>query len=315
MKLLIVDDEPFLQTTLADMLAKQDYEVFTADDGKAAFDFLMQQDEPVVVLLDWVMPVMNGIELCRRLENQKRRSCFYIILLTVINDKEAIASALDAGADDFITKPVHPRELISRLAVGRRMLEYQYALEKMTEELITANCCLQQMAMVDGLTGIFNRRYFDGRLIDEWCRALREGQWLSLVFIDVDYFKFYNDIYGHPAGDRCLQKISAAVTKTLYRAGDIAARHGGEEFAVLLPNTDPLGAMVVAEALRIAVSQLNIKHQYSPCGKVTISLGVASVVPVRNRSPESLLSMADQALYLAKAGGRNSTRHYRDIKE
>lgn len=306
MKLLLVDDSRLNLTHLQKTVTPWGYEITTAKDGLEAWKWLQDQDEPVLALVDWVMPGMNGIELCKSLQASDHRQLRYIIMLTVRGDKEEVAIALDAGADDYITKPFHPRELQSRLQVGRRILENQYILEKMTEELIEANKKLERMVTIDGLTGIANRRHFDDRYQEEWRRAVREGTSLAVIIADIDYFKRYNDVYGHLNGDECLRQVATALASVISRGGDLIARFGGEEFAILLPNTDSVGAVVVAESLRSAINRLAIEHQGSPFKSLTMSFGLVIGWPEQEEGPEKLLEKADKALYIAKESGRNN---------
>lgn len=308
MRLLIVDDDVINLENIRQKACGWGYDVETAVNGVEAWEKLQDCQEPIIVLVDWVMPKMDGVELCRKLRVFGRSHLRYVILFTVRDDKEDVAAGLDAGADDYLIKPVHPKELQSRLSVGKRVLEYQYMLEKLTEELIHTNQELQRMVAVDGLTGIANRRHFEQRYEEEWRRAARDGHALSLILLDIDYFKKYNDTYGHLAGDECLKKVAQVLAATAARAGDLAARYGGEEFAVLLPNTDSVGAAVVAEALRAAISQLDLEHKGSPLETITVSAGVATMYPYREDKPEALILRADRALYQAKAAGRNNVR-------
>ncbi len=306
MKLLLVDDSRLNLTHLQQTVTPWGYEITTAKDGLEAWKWLQDQEEPVLALVDWIMPTMDGIELCKRLHASQQKSLHYIIMLTARGDKEEIAAALDAGADDYIIKPFHPKELQSRLQVGRRILENQYVLEKLTKELLEANEKLERMLMIDGITGIANRRHFDDRYQEEWRRAMRDGSSIAVIIADIDNFKKYNDAYGHLRGDACLRQVAEALAAVISRGGDLVARFGGEEFAVLLPNTDSVGAVVVAESLRSAVNRLAIEHKDSPFQTLTMSFGLAIGCPEREEGPEKLLEKADKALYQAKAAGRNN---------
>lgn len=310
MKLLIVDDDAINLDQLQQNVREWGYDIETAGNGLEAWNVIETCPEPMLIIADWVMPKMDGVELCRRLRAFQPHHLRYIIMLTVRSEKSDIAAGLDAGADDYLTKPVHLKELQSRLSVGRRVLEYQYKLELLTEELMRTNQELHRMVAIDGLTCIANRRHFEQRCEEEWRRATRDETPLSLIMMDIDYFKKYNDTFGHLMGDECLKKVAEVLAATAVRAGDLAARYGGEEFAVLLPNTDSVGAAVVAEALRSAISALQIEHSGSPLTIVTVSVGVSTAYPCReeSQSPEVLLERADRALYRAKAAGRNNVR-------
>lgn len=310
MKLLLVDDEELSMAYLKEVVKPWGYEVITASDGRQAWGLLENEQEPVLAVVDWVMPDIDGIELCRRIRDRAQGNLIYVIMLTVRSDKEGLVLALNSGADDYISKPFYAEELKSRLQVGRRMLEYQYTLSCLTDELIQANQELHRMVAIDGLTGIPNRRHFEERYKEEWRRAVRDGIPLAVIMIDIDYFKKYNDFYGHIAGDNCLKQVAQVLSDTISRAGDLVARCGGEEFVVLLPNTDSVGAVVVAEALRSAVNRLALAHCGSSSQLLSISLGVAAGLPQQGDNSAELLKKADRALYQAKAAGRNNVRIY-----
>lgn len=194
------------------------------------------------------------------------------------------------------------------LFIFRPMVRHVY---KETTQLRDYNNQLQVLSSFDSLTGIANRRSFDEYLANEWDHAARSSSWISLILIDIDFFKYYNDTYGHQAGDHCLYQVATTLNNSLHRSGDLAARYGGEEFAVVLPDTDSRGAMVVAEILRSEIEQLNIPHAKSTVANhVTVSMGIASTMPATHNSPEKLIEEADQALYAAKKSGRNRVMHY-----
>ncbi|MES2759688.1 MAG: diguanylate cyclase, partial [Pseudomonadota bacterium] len=202
--------------------------------------------------------------------------------------------------------------IVLLLFLGARMIgqlierdRLQRQLRAATTALETTNASLQQLAMSDGLTGLANRRHFDDRFHAEFKRALRDQAPLALVILDVDYFKKYNDCHGHVAGDACLQKVAAAVLAGQRRPGDVAARFGGEEFTILLPDTDLAGALLVAEKVRAAIAALALAHDASPFGFVSASAGVHSCIPSRGQNPRTLIEAADRGLYQAKAEGRN----------
>jgi diguanylate cyclase (GGDEF)-like protein len=306
MKVMIVDDEASTRDILATMAKDWGYEVTTAAGGEEAWQVLRDEAKPVIAVLDAAMPNLGGLELCARLKKEKPAGPRYVILLAVTGDQDEMDRGLQAGADDYITKPVSAAMLRARLATGRRILEYQHTLETLTHELQAKNKEFSRLATGDGLTGIAGRGQFDDTLAAEWRRALRDGSKLSLVLLDIDYFKAYNDTYGHLAGDECLKKVARVLATTIARAGDLAARFSGEEFAVLLPGTDSLGALVVAEAIRVAVAALAIDHKASAIHRhVTVSVGTATVIPDGILTPEALVAKADHALYLAKISGRN----------
>lgn len=309
MKVMIVDDEATTRAMLEPMIKEWGYEVEVAAGGGEAWRALRGENRPVLVVLDWVMPGLSGLELCARLKKEKPLSQIYIILLTAKDGQDEIVRGFEAGADDYIAKPVHPALLRSRLAVGRRILEYQHALEALSRELAAKNQELSRLGTLDGLTAIDSRGRFEARLGEEWRRALRETTPLSLILIDLDLFRAYNETYGHQAGDECLKNVARTIAATIARAGDLAARYGGEKFAVLLPNTDSLGTLVVAEAIRVAVATLGIEHKASAIHRhLTVSVGTATVVPDELTTPEALVAKAEEALFHAKQSGRNLVR-------
>ncbi len=306
MKVMIVD-EAKTRTKFAPMIKEWGYEMAAASKEKA-WQAVQSETRPVIVLVGGGKAA--GADLCARLKKEKTSGPLYIILLIdKSGGKEDIARGLEAGADDYIAKPVEPVELRSRLAIGRRILEYQHTLDNLSHELQNRNTELSRIATVDGLTGIAGRSHFDARLATEWRRALRDGNKISLVLLDIDFFKDYNDMYGHLAGDECLKKIARTVTANVARAGDLTARFGGEEFSVILPNTDSLGCLVVAEAIRVAVATLAIENKASTIHRfVTISVGTATLIPTDKLTPDALVAAADEALYRAKQAGRNIVR-------
>jgi len=320
MKLLIVDDETIVRTILSSMIKGWDYEVILAANGEEAWTLLQTIHEPVILLVDWIMSGMDGIELCKKIKQSEKARSAHVIMLTVKSEIEDMVVGFAAGADDFLSKPVDPRELSSRLSVGRRILKYKYeleqrnsilqattkAMEKIMEELNVANEKLRILSMLDEVTGIPNRRSLEDYLAREWGYALRKGEPLTLIMVDADFFKLYNDTYGHQAGDECLRKVASVLNNNITRSGDLVARYGGEEFIVALRNTDTLDGQKVGEYLRQRVEGLGIPHSASEIAPyVTISLGVATMVPETNHCQSALIEKADQALYQAKNSGRN----------
>lgn len=321
MKVLIIDDDKNVRILLSEMVKHWGYEVILAADGESAWKILQIIDEPIIVLLDWIMPGIDGVELCKRIKQSEKTSHTYVIMLTGLkNDMDNIVIGFNAGADDFLTKPIEPRELSCRLSVGRRILVYQYDLEQrnatlqettkvmenIMRELQIVNGKLKELSMEDELTGIANRRCLENYLAKEWWHALREKEALTFIMIDVDFFKLYNDTYGHPAGDECLRKVAMVLDDSVQRSTDIKSRYGGEEFAIVLRNTDCQGAQKIAEKIRLTVESLAVPHKASPISPyVTISLGVSTMIPEPNSSYEALIKEADDALYQAKREGRN----------
>ena len=289
-KILIVDDEHLNIEVLCDVL-EDDGEMLFALNGETALQ-LAQEEIPDIILLDVMMPDMDGYEVCRRLKENPATAHIPIIFVTALSQVADETKGLELGATDFITKPVSPPVVRARV--------------KNHVELKRYRDFLTEIAFVDGLTQIPNRRRYDEFLDTEWRRAIRRETCLSMVLMDIDHFKQYNDTYGHLEGDRCLQEVAAALEKSLMRPADLAARYGGEEFACLLPETDMAGAMHLAEKLRDAVEQLKLPHKSSLTAEhVTISVGVASVIATAERASDDLFKLADKALYSSKETGRN----------
>lgn len=295
---LIVDDDKFMRLQIRQCLKQDDYQIVEAVTGKEAL-VAYQQTQPNLILMDARMPEMDGFTCCLELQSLPNSEYTPVLMITSLEDQSSVDRAFAAGAVDFVTKPIHWAVLRQRV---KRLLHQTFLLK----QLEAANQKLSQMATVDGLTQIPNRRCFDETLEVEWRRQMREHQWLSLILCDVDYFKPFNDTYGHQAGDLCLQQVAQVLQQTLKRSSDLVARYGGEEFAVILPATDLVGAIQLAEQLRSAVQVLNIPHRATPLDQtVTLSLGVAALIPTENTSLNALITAADQALYKAKARGRN----------
>ncbi|NVZ08840.1 PleD family two-component system response regulator [Allochromatium humboldtianum] len=288
--ILIVDDMPANIRVLADTL-KSDYRVRVATSGAKALEIAAGSPPPDLILLDVMMPEMDGYEVCRRLKDDPRTSTIPIIFVTAKDEAEEEAHGLGLGAVDYIAKPFH-------LPIVRARVRTHVNLKRKTD-------LLDSLASLDGLTHIPNRRRFDEALKLEWARAAREGTSLAVAMLDVDYFKPYNDHYGHGRGDECLRRVADALSARLQRPADLAARYGGEEFVLLLPDTDAAGALALAESCRAAVSALCIPHDYSAAADhVTLSIGVAATQPPSDGA-SLLLARADEALYRAKSEGRN----------
>ncbi len=334
MRLLIVDDCPDTRRVLGKLLQSHGYDLIEAvESGPAALAFLKADDpsaEPPVdvppvdvVLMDLDMPGMDGIEVCRQIKATSHLKDLAVLILTGVIGEETLERAFAAGACDYITKPVSINELLARVrSAGNLKRQFdqckmrEQELVQVTRQLKRVNEELQRLSILDELTGIANRRFFNILITQEWGRAIRSGQPLSLLLIDIDYFKAYNDFYGHPQGDRCLQQVAASLNVLARRPGDCVARYGGEEFVFLLADTGLTGAAVVAETLRENIEALHLEHAASPVNdRVTISVGVASVIPERDRSLDELLSSADQAVYQAKRTGRNCIKVFQGSTE
>lgn len=289
-RLLLVDDQPLNIQALHQVFAA-DCQVFMATSGADAL-VLAREQLPDLLLLDVQMPEMDGYELCRRLKAEEALAAIPVIFVTAQQDAEAETRALEGGAVDFITKPYNP-------AVVRARVKTHLTL-KLQSDL------LRELAFVDGLTGLHNRRYFDERFDAELHRARRNGTPLGVLLVDVDHFKLYNDHYGHLAGDDALRGVAVALRSALKRPGDLVCRYGGEEFVVLLPETELEGAQRVAQQLQASVQALGVVHERSslPERRLSISQGGVVCVPGARHDCAQLLAAADAQLYEAKERGR-----------
>ncbi|MBN3879973.1 MAG: diguanylate cyclase domain-containing protein [Nostoc sp.] len=295
---LIVDDEPFIRLILRHFLEREGYQIAEAQNGIEAIN-VFKQLHPDIVLLDAIMPDMDGFECCTQLELLDCNKHTPILMITGLDDQESVDRAFTVGAIDFVTKPIH-------WAVLRQRVKRLIQQSQLQQKLEAVNLELQRLVTIDGLTQIANRRRFEEYFFQEWQRLKREQRPLSLILCDVDFFKLYNDTYGHRVGDRCLQKIAQAIKDMIKRPGDLVARYGGEEFAVILPNTDTKGATHVADEICHAVRGLAIPHQNSQVSPyVTISVGFTTEIPQPDSDLEEMIATADRALYKAKAAGRD----------
>lgn len=289
--ILIVDDMTSNIQVLANAL-QDDYRIKVATSGERAIDIARSESPPDVILLDIMMPELDGYEVCKRLKSDPKTSTIPIIFVTALSDAADEEKGLNLGAVDYITKPFH-------LPIVKARVRNHLSLKLKTD-------LLEELSHLDGLTHIANRRHFDEVMEKETHRIHRMMQPISILMLDVDYFKPFNDNYGHGLGDECLVQVAKAMTQVLKRPNDLLARYGGEEFVVLLPETPLAGAIKVAEDLRTAVEMLNFPHKYSAVADhVTISVGVASNEVSQESAVDALLKRADAALYQAKAAGRN----------
>ncbi|MDF1615606.1 diguanylate cyclase [Desulfurivibrio dismutans] len=289
-RILVVDDEVTNIELLAEVFS-DDYEVLFATGGAKALE-LAAQARPELILLDVVMPGMDGFEVCSRLKAERITADIPVIFVTGIGDQQAEVRGLELGAADYVTKPINP-------PVVRVRVRNQIELKQARDQLV-------RLAVTDGLTGLANRRHFDEALQREYARQMRAGGDLSLLLLDIDCFKLYNDNYGHLKGDDCLRELARVLTATFSRATDLPARYGGEEFACIMPDTDAAGALQMAHRIRQAVADLRISHGHSPVAPyITVSIGAATGPCHHQQSALHLIARADEQLYRAKEAGRN----------
>ncbi|MCJ8271307.1 MAG: diguanylate cyclase [Psychrosphaera sp.] len=288
--ILIVDDEVINLNILADAF-KEDYKLLVTKSGAQGLTRALQHDVDLI-LLDIMLPDMDGFEVCKRLKANEKTRNVPIIFITSRTQSTDEELGLHAGAVDYIGKPFNLPIVIARV-------ETHIALKQKTD-------LLEEMAMLDGLTHLYNRRKFDIQFAIEFKRALRDGSALSLAMVDIDYFKLYNDHYGHAAGDKALKLVADRLNESIKRSCDMAARFGGEEFILILPNTDALGAAEYCQQLIDLFNERQIPHSYSPVAKhLTLSIGGATFINDKTMSQEDVFERVDKALYEAKNGGRN----------
>jgi two-component system chemotaxis family response regulator WspR len=310
---LLVDDQAMIGEAVRRGLAHEDNIDFhfCADPHQAIAQAV--QIKPTVILQDLVMPGLDGLTLVREYRNNPMTRDIPIIVLSTKEDPLIKSAAFAAGANDYLVKLPDNIELVARIRYHSRSYmtllqrdEAYRALRVSQQQLLDTNLVLQRLMNSDGLTGLSNRRHFDEYLELEWRRAMREQGQLSLMMIDVDYFKAYNDSFGHLEGDEALRQVAKAIRASSSRPSDLPARYGGEEFALVLPNTSPGGARLLAEKLRQTIAGLTIPHNAPVEGSVlTVSIGLSTVVPQVGSHSRQLIQSADQGLYAAKHNGRN----------
>lgn len=288
--ILIVDDE-ISNIEIMNAVLEEEYEVCFATSGREALE-VVKTAQPDLILLDVLMPGIDGFEVCRRLKADPLLTDIPVIFTTGLGDTEDEMRGLSLGAIDYVTKPVQPTVL-------RRRVGNHVELKRLRDQLAT-------MAVTDALTGLSNRRHLERSLEVEAARLARTGDWLSVVMLDIDFFKQFNDTYGHPAGDRCIMMVAAALVRAVKRATDLPARYGGEEFACVLPGLDAEGAERVANDIRLQIHALNIPHQASQVSPyITVSIGVASARCTPQAASDRWIAEADRQLYVSKQAGRD----------
>ncbi len=305
LKVLVVEDSKVTLRVLCNYLGRMGITPLTAETGAMAID-IYHREEPDIILLDAQLPDIDGFDVALKIRAmEKIEDWTAIIFLTSMTSDEDVERGIEVGGDDYLLKPISEVVLKAKVKAMLRLVEMQRNLVHVTEKLNEANTKLLRLSATDGLTGIANRRMYDEMVIREWRRCERMKRPLALVMIDVDHFKLFNDKYGHQIGDECLKAVATQVGKAAPRATDLAARYGGEEFILVLGETDTDGAKWIANRLRQQVSDLKIPHYASSSHHVTISCGVAAIIPDARLSLEVLLKSADQALYCAKESGRD----------
>lgn len=288
--ILIVDDE-ISNIEIMNAVLEDDYEICFATSGQQALD-IARTVQPDLILLDVLMPGIDGFEVCRQIKADIMLVDIPIIFTTGLGDTEDEMRGLSLGAIDYVTKPIQP-------AILRARVSNHVELKRLRDQLAT-------LAVTDALTGLSNRRHMERSLQAESARLTRTGEWMSVIMLDIDFFKQFNDTYGHPAGDRCIAMVGAALTRAVKRATDLPARYGGEEFACILPGADPQGAELVAQEIRLQIQSLNIPHAQSQVSPfITVSIGVASARCHADLPAELWMAEADRQLYASKQRGRD----------
>lgn len=303
--ILVVDDKANNRLLLNTYLVSAGYRVQLAHSGEEALNTIVE-NAPHLIVLDVLLPKMNGYEVCRTVKISDKFRFIPVILVTALQGEEERVKGIEAGADDFIGRPINKLELLTRVKSLLRIKRLHEDLEQKILELERAKLQLQQLAVTDGLTGLYNYQYFKHKLQIEVARSLRHNLPVSLLMMDIDFFKMYNDHFGHPLGDRILRRFSNLLFEHI-RQIDILARYGGEEFALILPGTSRENANFVAEKLRKLIEQSYFPlSEKLPFGRVTMSVGV-SCFPSDAKNEIEMVHLADQALYKAKKEGRNRT--------
>ncbi|MBI9092827.1 MAG: diguanylate cyclase [Desulfobacterium sp.] len=307
--ILLAEDDPFTRAMLEQILSDQGYRIKMAENGQEALKTFYASNDIDLIITDMNMPEMNGLELIRRLRDEGNN--LPIIVLTSNLEIKTAVSAIYSGANAYLLKDENIEDTFVH-AIEHAWDHYQLAREKhrLMIKLEEKNQELERLSFLDGLTGISNRRYFDMMIEKEWRRAKRDKFPIAIAMIDIDYFKFYNDSYGHQAGDDCLKQVANALKEGMFRPGDLIARYGGEEFVAVMPQNGLKGAMVVAERMQQNIRQLALPHRKSDVSPhITVSIGLACMVPDQRSQTAQLIERADTCLYSAKDQGRNRICH------
>lgn len=305
MKILIVEDCRSTPPVLKQYVERCGATAVCAEHAESALQ-LFEQETPDLILLDIASPHIESLALTRQIRaTEKPGEWTPIIFLSSTGRDDEIEKGIAAGGDDYLLRPISEIALGAKIRAMQRLVLMRSSLLSLTRKLDAANQELTRIASSDSLTGIANRRYFDEALSVEWRRARRHSNPVALLMCDVDYLKLYNDTFGRTAGDACLRKLAATISRHSERPSDTVARYGGEEFAVILAETTIGGALMVAEKIRSGVQELKIPHPSSPFGQVTLSIGIASAAPGFDNPPDDLIQAATKAMYRAKQEGRD----------
>ncbi len=292
---ILVVDDTISNIEVLDEVLGSEYEIIFATNGKEALDIALEQ-APDLILLDIIMPEMDGYEVCTRLKEDTRTREIPVIFITAMDLEEDESRGLNIGAIDYITKPIRPPIVKARVRNHLELKSYRDSLKT--------------LSIIDGLTRIPNRMRFDEILSHEWLRSRRNLTPLSLLMMDIDFFKSYNDHYGHLAGDDCLRKVAQGLNEIGRRPADLLARYGGEEFVLLLPETDAEGVLWMTNSVQERIKVLNLPHAFSSVSnRITLSIGVATMIATDQQKPDDLVQKADKLLYEAKLNGRNQARY------
>ncbi len=308
MKILVVEDSATLRFALDNYIRAAGHETVIAENGEKAVQII--EHTPIdMIIMDVEMPGLNGFETTRLIRESLGEHWIPIIFLTGKSEEESLEQGIAVGGDDYLIKPVSKVILHAKIKAMER-------IARMRTQLHELNTRLVKLSQRDGLTQLYNRRTFEEKAQEAWRLATRNKEPLTILLFDIDHFKLYNDNYGHPAGDSCIQRVASALDQCFNRPGDIVARYGGEEFVVLLPNTDSKGAEHVAEIMRKQIELLGIEHQGSPgFQRVTVSIGGCTLRFTTGASLDKQLELADRALYQSKKSGRNraTLNQYNDL--
>ncbi len=310
MKILIAEDDSVTRNILQRILLKQGHNLIVAEDGERAWKLFLQYRESVyMAILDWEIPKIDGIELCKRIRSTEIDHYVYLLILSSKTKKQEIVTGLEAGADDYLTKPFHPEELVARIKVGKRIINLEQSLRKANERL-------EFLATIDGLTGVLNQRTLLERLKEELVRGARNGHAILLIMLDIDNFKYINDTFGHLSGNRIIVDFINSI-KSQLRPYDILGRYGGDEFLIIIPCQDGNIHLDVPERLCSAIKKNKFAIGDQEL-KITASFGAISILPYIKKDPDKLfyraLKRVDEALYQAKAKGRNCVVYIPDVE-